>query len=374
MAGLYIHIPFCHSKCSYCDFYSGLSPAASKGYADAIISELQLRRDEIEDRFRTIYIGGGTPSTLPVDDLRRIVSSVYEATGSNSVEEFTIEVNPEDVTLQLLDSYRELGINRISMGVQSFDDTLLKAINRRHTARQAIEAMELLKTLEWNHSVDLMFGLPGQSLQAWQEDVDRLMTLEPPHFSAYLLSYEPGTRLYAMREKGKVEEAPEELATSMQEYVTAAARQNGYRHYEISNYARPDCESRHNGAYWDMTPYLGLGASAHSFDGNVRRINPANLRLYTDTLAQGIVAAEIEEENIDEIFNDHIITGLRTSAGLSLTRLRKRFPDGYVEDMLTEARVLLAGGQLCIIDNMLRIPEEHWLRSDNIMRALLRVD
>lgn len=304
----------------------------------------------------------------------RIIDAIHALTDASQIEEFTIEVNPDDVTDRLLSTYRAMGINRISMGVQSFDDELLGRINRRHSARQALDAIAMLRDGGWNYSIDLMFGLPGQSLERWCLDVDRLMRIKPPHMSAYLLSYEPGTRLYAMLQAGKVDETPEQLADAMQRYITDAARQNGYQHYEISNYALPGRHSRHNSAYWTMTPYLGLGASAHSYDGNVRRINPANIKKYMSALSAGKTAAETEEETIDEIFNDYIITGLRTAAGLCLDPLRDKFPQHYIAGLLEAAAPLIKSGHLTLTgSNSLSIPETHWLKSDAIMRDLLRV-
>lgn len=373
MAGLYIHIPFCHSKCSYCDFYSGLKMNGSGAYVDALLKELHLRRAEITEPLTTVYIGGGTPSILPVAETNRLVDALHRLCDTAGVEEFTIEVNPEDVTAELLSAYRDLGINRISMGVQSFDDTMLSTINRRHSSAQALEAISLLQHGGWNYSIDLMFGLPGQTLAGWKRDVERLMELRPPHFSAYLLSYEPGTRLYAMLQAGKVTEADESLVTAMQHHITEIAATNGYRHYEISNYAMPGFHSRHNSAYWDMTPYLGIGASAHSFDGKVRRINPANIRLYLSTLSKGKIAAEAEDETPDERFNDYIITGLRTAAGLSIATLRHHFPDDFIAELHNDARPLIATGHLISADDTIRIPEAHWLQSDSIMRRLIRI-
>lgn len=373
MAGLYIHIPFCHSKCSYCDFYSGLRPSASPGYIDAVIAELSLRRNEIDGPLSTIYIGGGTPSILPVGELQRLVLAIRAIDDISCVEEFTVEVNPEDVSADMLQAYRDMGVNRISIGVQSFNDMMLKAINRRHSAEQALSAIELLQHGDWNYSIDLMFGLPGQSMDVWRHDVDRLMAIRPPHFSAYLLSYEPGTRLYAMLQGGKVEETPELMATEMQQYITDAAKANGYHHYEISNYALPDRHSRHNSAYWTMTSYLGLGASAHSYDGTLRRINPADIKRYMAALNRGVPAAEPDIETPDERFNDYIITGLRTAAGLPLPLLRGTFPEEYTTGLLRDAAPLIASCHLTLTDNTLSIPEPHWLKADAIMRDLLRV-
>lgn len=373
MTGLYIHIPFCHSKCSYCDFYSGLSRGLLKGYVDALIAELKLRRDEITEPLSTVYIGGGTPSIMPPADIVKLVNHVTDIAPLTEVAEFTIEVNPEDVTECLLDTYRKLGVNRISIGVQSFNDNLLKNINRCHSAKQAIDAVAILKKNGWKYSMDLMFGLPGQTLQMWSHDVDILMQLRPPHFSAYLLSYEPGTRMYAMLQSGKVQEASEESVSLMQSYINQSAKENGYSHYEISNYALSGFHSLHNSAYWTMTPYLGLGASAHSFDGSLRRFNPANLKRYLNAIQQGSIPAIIEEETTDERFNDYIITGLRTAPGLSISSLRNKFPEAYVEKLLQDAGPFLDNGQLVLSDDNFSIKEEFWLKSDTIMRELLRV-
>lgn len=373
MAGLYVHIPFCHSKCSYCDFYSGLRPSVVEDYIDALIAELHLRKDEISESFTTIYFGGGTPSIIPINELKRLIVAINNAIDTSHVNEFTIEVNPEDINHDILCNYRELGINRVSIGIQSFNDNLLKSINRCHTSEQARNAIKYLMDDNWNYSADLMFGLPGQTIEDWRNNVNTLMRLRPPHFSAYLLSYEPGTRLYAMLQVGKVEEASEQLATEMQQIITTAATENGYEHYEISNYSLPDKHSRHNSAYWAMTPYLGLGASAHSFDGKLRRINPANIKQYINTLNQGKIIAIIEEETISERFNDYIITGLRTTNGISLDILKQYFPHQYIAKMIDEATPLIASGQLILSDNRLYIPHYYWLKSDAIMRELILV-
>lgn len=374
MAGLYLHIPFCHSKCSYCDFYSGLRPNAVEEYIDALIAELSMRSNEIAEPFTTIYIGGGTPSILPVEELIRLIDGINAIVETSKVEEFTIEANPEDIDREKLRSYRQLGINRVSIGVQSFNDNLLKSINRRHSADQAMNVIRCLKDDAWNFSIDLMFGLPNQTIDDWRNDVATLIQILPPHFSAYLLSYEPGTRLYAMLQAGKVEETPEYLADEMQQIITTAAQENGYNHYEISNYSLQERHSRHNSAYWTMTPYLGLGASAHSFDGDVRRINPADIKKYLNAIRNGNIVATIEPETLDERFNDYIITGLRTLNGLSLEILKQHFPAKYVDEMLKEAKPLIASEQLVVTaDNRLYIPQCHWLKSDAIMRDLLRI-
>jgi oxygen-independent coproporphyrinogen-3 oxidase len=361
MAGLYIHIPFCHSKCYYCDFYSTPNRAAVAQVVDAIIAEAEARKDEIAEPFKTVYVGGGTPSILPVEDLQRLLHLPLDL---SQVIETTIEVNPEDVTLERAGQWRNIGVNRVSMGIQSFDDDQLKAIGRRHSAQDAFAAVDSLRRAGiQNISCDLIYGLPGQTVESWRQSLTQLLKLELPHFSAYCLSYEPGTRLYASRQAGKVTEADESTVTQMYEVLMVEAKHYGYQHYEISNFCKPGCHSRHNSSYWDDTPYLGLGASAHSFDGSVRRFNPSNIQQYIAT----IPSYEVEEETVVDRINDLIITGLRTSRGLDVNRI----PNPYRSEVLASARPYIANGQLLRQADFLIIPEATWLIADAIMRDLI---
>ena len=381
MAGLYIHIPFCHSKCSYCDFYSGLrADGVADRYVDALLAELTLRRDEIAEPYRTIYVGGGTPSVLSAAAMKRMFAGVRERVDVSNAVEITVEVNPEDVTPELLQSYRDIGINRISMGVQAFDDALLAAINRRHSAARAVEAIMMLQSGGWNYSIDLIYGLHGQSLEQWRSEIDRLLSFRPPHFSAYLLSYEPGTRLYAMLSQGKVSEADEATVENMYFALTQRAAAGGYSHYEISNFSLPGSHSRHNSAYWDMTPYLGLGASAHSFDGSCRRFNSPDIKRYMASVESGQIFAQTDDEDAAARLNDMLITGLRTARGLSLDAMAGRFGNEYVATLFREAAPNIRTGALqlsvrdsCSSFGTLVIPECHWLHSDSIIRDLLFV-
>lgn len=361
MAGLYIHIPFCHSKCYYCDFYSTPNRETVEQVVDTIIAEAAARKDEISEPFKTVYIGGGTPSILSVSDLRRLFSLPLDL---SQVTEKTIEVNPEDVTADKARQWLDIGVNRISMGIQSFDDEQLKAIGRRHSAADALSAVESLRSAGIsNISCDLIYGLPGQSVESWRQSLTRLLELDLPHFSAYCLSYEPGTRLYASRQAGKITEADENTISKMYEILIANAHHYGYQHYEISNFCKPGCYSRHNSSYWDDTPYLGLGASAHSFDGKNRRFNPSNIRKYL----AAVPSYEIEEESDIDSANDLIITGLRTSVGLDVNRLSPT----YRREVLAAAKPYLAVGQLVIDSDRLIIPESSWLIADAIMRDLI---
>lgn len=370
-AGLYIHVPYCHAKCAYCDFYSTPRQESADSYVDALIAEARLRCSELVNPVTTLYIGGGTPSSLGGDRLVSLVSRLGETIDLCRLEEFTVEVNPEDVDRELVEAMLSAGVNRVSMGVQSLVDDELAGVGRRHSASEALHAAELLASAFENFSLDLIFGLPGQTLESLDYSLERLMETGAPHLSAYLLSYEPGTCLYARLMAGKVVETDEEMAEAMYSLVDSRLTSAGYIHYEISNYAFPGRESRHNSAYWNGTPYLGLGPSAHSFDGDTRRYNPADVKTYIESLQAGYTCCEVDEETIENKFNDYLITRLRTSAGLSLTDLSHR-PYGYLADRLLEpVRRLQSAGLLEVDGDRITIPKSGWLASDAILRDLI---
>ncbi|MDE6086625.1 MAG: radical SAM family heme chaperone HemW [Muribaculaceae bacterium] len=366
MSGLYIHIPYCHSKCHYCDFYSGSGLGYQNIYVEAIAKEFSIRRQEIIEPFKTIYIGGGTPSSLEPINIERLL---YFCKTMNDVnpEEFTVEVNPEDVTSGLIETLRSYGVNRVSMGIQSLVDSELKDVGRNHLSSQAIESAGMISESFPNFSYDLIFGLPGQTLNSLRFSLDRLLELRPPHISVYLLSYEPGTRLYARLAAGKINETDESTVNEMYSLICRKLADEGYNHYEISNFALTGYESRHNSSYWASVPYLGLGASAHSFDGRLRRYNPSNLKEYLKSINAGKSAAIIDEEDADNRLNDILITRLRTARGLHRDDL---LPSDYsrVEPTINS---LIERGQLSKIGDSVRIPEEQWLVSDNILRELI---
>jgi len=330
MAGVYVHIPFCASRCSYCDFFSTLQlKDAGEDYVEAVVAEAAMRCDELRgEQLRTLYLGGGTPSQLPLPLLERLVVGLKNVLVLESVEEFTIEANPDDVTAQWCAALRPLGVNRVSMGVQSFEDDILRDIGRRHNARQVGEAMENLHGAGiTNVSIDLIYGLPGQTLESWTRTVEQAIVLNPKHISAYGLTYEEGTRLWHQRERGEVIEVPEENCIEMYEVLVKLLQSAGFEHYEISNFALPGYHSRHNSSYWDETPYLGLGAAAHSYDGNIRRSNPCDLCEYISRIGSGKTACEQEEMTRWERYDERVMLGLRTAAGVDAERLREDFGD-----------------------------------------------
>lgn len=364
MAGLYIHIPYCHSKCAYCDFFSTPRLENIDQYVVALLTEIELRIYEISQPITTIYIGGGTPSILPFDLLRRLVNGISKVVNMSQIEEFTIEANPEDVNEEWVRCISQLGINRVSMGIQSFNDTELKTINRRHTAQMALNAIDVLRQNGIIRiSGDLIYGLPGQGIDSWKNSLNQLMSLRLPHFSAYLLSFEPGTGLYARLLAGKVEEASEELVNEMYQYLISTARSNGYNHYEISNFAMNGCEAIHNTNYWRDLPYLGIGVSAHSFDGQTRRFNPSNIKNYISQLLQRKSVYEVEVEDDKARHNDYIVVALRTSQGIDLNFYQEK----YNYDILGIAKLHIEAGRMILTDTHLSIAEQSMLISDRIM-------
>ena len=375
MAGVYVHIPFCASRCSYCDFFSTLEMKTTGApYVQALIGEARLRQHELGgEAVRTLYLGGGTPSQLPLLLLSRLIKGLHEVFDLSALEEFTVEANPDDVTPEWCSSLASLGVNRVSMGVQTFEDHILQAIGRRHNARQVLQAVENLrdKGID-NISIDLIYGLPGQTLESWTRTVDQAIALRPQHISAYGLTYEEGTRLWRQRERGEVKEVPEEECIEMYKVLVEMLKTAGFEHYEISNFALPGYHSRHNSSYWDETPYLGLGAAAHSYDGKVRRSNPPDLRAYIDRIAAGGVACEVEEMTLWERYDERVMLGLRTARGVDANRLREDFGEEAWNHFSREVhRHIMAGNVRREGASRYVLTDDGILLSDSVIRDLM---
>ena len=375
MAGVYVHIPFCASRCSYCDFFSTLSLKEAAGpYVEALVAEARIRRDELRDeRVRTLYLGGGTPSQLPLPLLERLVNGLAGVLDLDGVEEFTIEANPDDVTPEWSAALPSLGVNRVSMGVQSFEDDILRAIGRRHNAAQAVQSVNNLRVAGiGNVSIDLIYGLPGQTLASWESSVCQALELHSRHISAYGLTYEEGTRLWLQRERGEVVEVPEEICVEMYRLLVERLREAGYEHYEISNFALPGYYSRHNSSYWDETPYLGLGAAAHSYDGSVRRSNPCDLREYIEKIHHGEPACEPEEMTWWERYDERVMLGLRTARGVDAERLGPDFGEQALKHFKREAQRHIVRGNLRVVDTTRYVlTDEGIILSDSVIRDLM---
>lgn len=374
MAGLYIHIPFCESKCIYCDFYSMVNNNhLIDKYIDALLIEADERKNELNsETLTTVYLGGGTPSLLSSTQLSKLVNGLKKVFDFSAVEEFTIEVNPDDVTPEYIQQAKLLGINRVSMGVQSFSDEDLRFINRRHTAKQATDAIHIIKEAGIdNISIDLIYGIPGQNIEIWKNNVDTAISLSVQHISAYTLMYEEGSRLSVMRSLGKIKEVDDDVVAAMYDYLVAQLKSNGYTHYEISNFALPGIHSRHNSSYWNLTPYLGLGVAAHSFDGTVRRFNPSNLKIYLDALGEGKLCVEAEKIAKAEKYDEYVMLRLRTADGIDADELMHRFGEEYYQFFIKKAKSLVSEGSLINENGRYYIPENHIMISDNITCDLL---
>ena len=375
MAGIYIHIPFCKRRCIYCDFFSTIQSEKKPTYIHALCQELEMRKNYLGgEEIETIYLGGGTPSQLTEEELNEIFTSLYNIYKVKEDAEITLEANPDDLTPEYVSMLRRLPINRISMGIQTFQEETLKLLHRRHTARQAIEAFQRCREAGFrNISIDLMYGLPGETLDTWKEDLQQAIALHPEHISAYHLIYEEGTALWKLRDEHQVEEADEDLSVTLFKNLIDELKQAGYQHYEISNFCLPGLHSRHNSSYWTGKKYLGCGPSAHSFNGSSRQWNIASLDNYLKGIASGKPNYEIEELDLYTRYNDFVITSIRTCWGMSLSRLRSEYGEELYRYCLRMAKSHLEQGVLEIEENTLRLTQEGIFISDGIMSDLLFV-
>ena len=412
MAGIYIHIPFCRSRCIYCGFYSTTALDLRQRYVDALCREMEIRGTRKEaldlwslatigtqeggkrndEEIETIYLGGGTPSQLTPSQLRQLFIYINKVYPLTSEREITIEVNPDDVTVEFAALLQQLPVNRVSMGIQTFDDQRLRFLHRRHTSRQAIEAVSILRAAGINNlSIDLMYGFPGETLSDWQSDIDSALALNVEHISAYCLMIEEGTPLHRMLKQHNGDcplcEQRSELQgdcpqcvdeeTERQMYYTLIDRLTaaGYEHYEISNFARPGFRSRHNSSYWNGTPYIGLGAAAHSYDIRSRSWNIADINAYIKGIERGERLFKEELLDSDTRYNDAVTVGLRTCEGIDLNALPKKYRDYCMKN----ARRYLDDGllELSVVGN-LTSPTLHLTRrglfvSDMVMSDLMMV-
>ena len=371
---IYVHVPFCRSFCTYCGFYSEVAPKCHDAYVTALEAEIGARRNDIDRVFassdvNTLYIGGGTPSVLPLSAFGRLIGALRHG----GFKEFTVEVNPEDIVEKGVDYVKgllSLGVNRISMGIQSFDDDILRFMNRRHKSDQALRAYRILEEAGVeNISIDLIFGLPQLSEQKWSETIDKALNisasgLPPKHISAYQLSIEPDSMLEKLIAKGRFEEASEEQCRQQYEILCRALAQAGYHHYEISNFGQPGYESRHNSAYWRNVPYVGLGPGAHSYVGRARSWNESSLESYLNTEDFSRIR-ESEDLDAEQLAMERIMLGLRTSDGVEEDFLLSCCDRNAVETAFENGHLTRIDGQ------RVRIPESSFFISDNIIASII---
>ncbi len=366
MAGIYVHIPFCRSRCAYCAFCSTTHLDRRERYLAAVAKEYALRRDYLaSEPIRTIYLGGGTPSTLTRRQLTSLLTTL--PTRADTVTEVTMECNPDDVTPALVDTMRTLGVNRVSLGIQTFDDQRLQRLHRRHSAQQARQAVTLLRQGGiTNISLDIIFAFPHQTVSQCDDDIRQAIALNPQHISAYALAYEKGTPMTKLLQAQRIQELDEEASRKMYYHIIRQLSKAGYEQYEISNFARKGYQAQHNAAYWNDTPYLGLGAAAHSYNHNTRQWNTSNVDKYILSIEQGKQCHEQETITPTIHYNDTITTALRTRQGILLSKTLHN-----KEYLLDAAQSLINQKLLAITHNRLHLTHKALFIADYVLAQLI---
>jgi oxygen-independent coproporphyrinogen III oxidase len=375
MAGIYIHIPFCKQRCSYCDFYTRVAPRQIDDTVNAIVREMEIRAEYLKgEPVQTIYFGGGTPSLLTAEQFQRIFDKLYALFEVNSNAEITFEANPDDLTPAFFDSIKHLPFNRISIGIQSFDDEQLKKINRRHSGDEAIAAFTNARKAGFeNISIDLIYGLPLQSKQSWELQLDKALSLEAEHISIYGLTYEEGTPLHKLRELGRVSSVDDSEMIEMHKLMLQKIEKAGYEAYEISNFAKPGLRSQHNSAYWKMTPYLGLGPSAHSYDGESRQWNVSSIKEYNLNIIADGDFFEREVLTLIDKYNEYMMVAFRTKEGVNLSHISEKFGADFHNKFMTIAQKQIEEKYMIVNDEYVSLTLEGILISNLLIENFVFV-
>jgi len=373
MAGIYIHIPFCRQKCYYCDFYKTVNTSLTPNFISGLKAEAKLRKNYLEaEAVETIYFGGGTPSVLKPHELEDILCFLGENFEIVSQVETTFEANPDDLTPEYLRAIKKAGINRLSIGIQSFQNVHLQKMNRRHSAEQAESVIRNAAEIGFNNiSADLIYGLPQLTEKQWKESLDRVFSLPVQHLSAYHLTYHQGTAFYTWLKKGTLKELAENESVKQFNMLIDESLRAGFEQYEISNFARNGSYSKHNTAYWQGKKYLGLGPSAHSYDKHSRRWNVASVESYINGLKSGTNYFEEEKLSTQEHFNEYILTRIRTKWGVSLSYVKANFGEKYQQNILQQIAKYQEAGLVLLNDDALVLTREGLFVSDEIMSDLM---
>ena len=375
MSGIYIHIPFCKQACHYCDFHFSTQLKKKEPLLKALHSEMELRQEVLGNSpVETLYFGGGTPSLLETEEIADLIAHARDCFSFIQDPEITLEVNPDDVTPDKAKQWSEVGVNRLSMGIQSFFEEDLKFMNRAHNATEAQKALEWVGEHFKNISVDLIYGFPMLTEQKWTKNLEKALSYEIPHISAYALTVEPRTALQSFIEKGKVAPLDEAQAEAHFGILTQTLETAGLVHYEISNFGKPGYFSRNNTAYWLGKPYLGIGPSAHSYYDNKRGWNIANNTKYIKAIEQGVVPVEFEELSKQDQYNEYVMTGLRTIWGVSPTEIERRFGAFYKQYFLSKVEPYLKGGELEQAEEAILATSSGKFLIDGIAADLFRID
>jgi putative oxygen-independent coproporphyrinogen III oxidase len=372
MSGIYIHIPFCRKACRYCDFYFSVSLHYMDQFVDALVEEIRIK-GELNPGMSldTLYLGGGTPSVLSASNMEKILEAILLHYSFRANPEWTVECNPDDLNGSTLKNLKQAGFNRLSIGIQSFQERDLLMMRRSHSAEQGEKAVRQAAEAGFsNISIDLIYGIPGQPLGEWEENIHKTLLLPISHISAYHLTFEPGTVFDHWRKKGRLAPVAEEESVEKFRILRKTLLPAGFNHYELSNFAKEGCMSEHNMLYWSGLPYQGFGPSAHSFDGKQRSWNISSLKAYMKGVVAGKKISESEKLSTMEQYHDYLITSLRTRWGADPEYIEKQFGAFIRKHFEKEARVFMLAGSMYRTEGKLAIDPDHWLITDHILRAL----
>ncbi len=375
MSGIYIHVPFCKQECHYCDFYKTTLLGQRPAYLQALMKEIDLQTPRFAmSKLETIYWGGGTPSLIDPVNLGKVLNRLEAAYGFEKDIEITLEVNPDDVNHDFLKAIRSEGFNRLSMGIQSFDRTILRQLNRRHNPEQALHAVELAHAVGFdNISIDFIYGIPGLSNEQWEADMNRACSLPVSHISAYHLTIEEGTPFGKWHREGRLKEIPEEQSILQYEILCNTLQKAGYEQYEISNFAKNGLISRHNTSYWQGKKYLGLGPSAHSYNGEKRCWNVSDLHRYTQALKQEEKWFECERLSTDDRYNEYLLTHLRTRWNCDLDWISGELGKSYEDYLLKQIQIQGLHEYFSLTQRKLALKRAYWFISDAILSRIFKV-
>lgn len=371
MSGIYIHIPFCKQACHYCDFHFSTNLKKKDEMVLALAKEIEMRKSEFHDEIvETIYFGGGTPSILEISDLKFLIDEVYRNFKVVENPEITVEANPDDLTENRIIELSKNKINRLSIGIQSFFEDDLKMMNRAHNSAEAKKCLEIATHYFNNISIDLIYGIPNMSNKKWLQNIETALSFGVPHISSYALTVEPKTALHSFIQKGIIPQPDDEVAQEHFQILVDTLSENGFIHYELSNFGKENYFSKNNSSYWLGKKYIGIGPSAHSYDGKNRGWNVSNNSLYIKSIQENKLPIEIENLTKTDCYNEYIMTGLRTIWGVSLERIEQEFGKTYLDYLNQQAAKFIEDHLLFVDDNILRTTKKGKFLSDGIASDL----
>lgn len=371
MSGIYIHIPFCKQACHYCDFHFSTSMKKKEEMVLALVKEIELRKSEFQDEvIETIYFGGGTPSRFTIEDLRLLIDEVYKNYEVTEYPEITIEANPDDLSEDYLIELKKIGINRLSLGIQSFFEDDLELMNRAHNSAEAQKCLEIATRYFDNITIDLIYGMPNMTNEKWLQNIETALSFNIPHISSYALTVEPKTALHSFIQKGIIPNLDENLASEHFYLLVQKLEENGFIHYELSNFGKPDYFSKNNSAYWLGKKYIGIGPSAHSYNGISRSWNIYNNAMYLNAIAENKLPSETEILSKTDQYNEYIMTGLRTIWGVSLERIEAEFGKTYLDYLNKQASKFINDNLLFVENNTLKTTKKGKFLTDGIASEL----